>query len=195
MPPAATWLIRHGQSASNAGLPATGYGDVPLTALGQQQAREVAHRIKRQPNLLITSAFMRARDTAEHIRARWPMTRCETWSIQELTYLSPGRCRGTTVETRRPWVEEYWCRCDPDYRDGPDAETFRSFVTRLSDFHHRLLALDGGFVVVVGHGQFFSAYLFGLCRGFEVSAEWMQGYRTAEIAQPMANGEIIEITG
>ena len=122
VPPALTWLIRHGQSASNAGLPTTGYGEVPLTALGHRQAREVADRVQRQPDLLIVSAFLRACATAEPILARWPLTRCETWPIQELTYLSPARCRGTTAETRRPWVEEYWRRCDPDYQDGPDAE-------------------------------------------------------------------------
>ena len=141
------------------------------------------------------SAFLRACATAEPILARWPLTRCETWPIQELTYLSPARCRGTTAETRRPWVEEYWRRCDPDYHDGPDAESFRSFVARLRDFHRRLLALDGDFVVVVGHGQFFRAYLLGQSEGFAVTAEWMREYRTAETARPMANGEIIELTG
>ena len=74
MPPALTWLVRHGQSTSNAGLPATGHGEVPLTALGQQQAREVAHRVQRQPDLLIVSPFLRAHATAEPIRERWPLT-------------------------------------------------------------------------------------------------------------------------
>ena len=195
MPPALTWLIRHGQSTSNAGLPATGFDEVPLTALGHRQAREVADQVQRQPDLLVTSAFLRARDTAEPIRAHWPQTHCETWPIQELTYLSPARCRGTTLEARRPWVDEYWKRCDPDYRDGPDAESFRSFVTRLCDFHERLLALDGGFVVVVGHGQFFRAYQLGRSEGFAASADWMRDYRTEETARPMANGEIVEIKG
>jgi hypothetical protein len=68
-------------------------------------------------------------------------------------------------------------------------------MARLRDFHRRLLALDGDFVVAVGHGQFFGAYLFGQTEGFAVTAEWMKGYRVAEIAQPMANCEIIEITG
>ena len=195
MPPAITWLIRHGQSASNAGLPATGHGEVPLTALGHQQASEVADRLPRQPDLLIVSPFQRTGATAEPIRARWPLTRCETWPIQELTYLSPERCRGTTAEQRRPWAEEYWRRCDPGYRDGPDAESFSSFMARLRDFHRQLLALDAGFVVAVGHGQFFRAYLFAHTEGFSVDAEWMKAYRAAEIARPMANCEIVELTG
>jgi broad specificity phosphatase PhoE len=163
--------------------------------VGRQQARDVADRVPRQPDLLIVSSFLRAADTAEPIRARWPLLRCETWPIHELTYLSPARCRGTTAETRRPLVDAYWQRCDPDYRDGPDAESFRSFMTRLLDFHRRLLALEGDFVIVVGHGQFFRAYQLSLSDGFAVSADWMRDYRATEIAQPMANCGIIEITG
>ncbi len=194
MPPAVTWLVRHGQSTSNAGLPATGYDEVPLTALGRQQAREVADRVPRQPDLLVVSPFLRAAATAEPISERWPLTPCETWPIHELTYLSPARCRGTTIETRRPLVEAYWTRCDPDYRDGPDAETFGSFAARLRDFHERLLAAEGDFIIVVGHGQFFRGYQLGRSEGFTVSAEWMKRYRTEETARPMANCEVIELT-
>ena len=195
MPPSVTWLVRHGQSASNAGLPAAGHGEVPLTALGLEQAREVARRVERRPDLLIVSPFLRAQETAAPIRARWPSVPCETWPIGELTYLSPARCRGTTADTRRPWVEDYWRRCDPDYLDGPDAESFRTFSGRLVDFHRRLLALDGGFVIAVGHGQFFYAYLMAQNEGFAGTADWMKRYRSAEAAQPVANGEIIELDG
>jgi len=194
VPPALTWLIRHGQSTANAGLPTSQYDEVPLTARGREQAREVAALVQRQPDLLIVSPFLRARATAEPIRARWSRTRCETWPIHELTYLSPERCRGTTPETRRPLIEAYWQRCDPDYRDGPDAESFRCFMTRLADFHQCLLAVDGDFVVVVGHGQFFHAYLRGHKEGFAASAEWMKRYRTEETARPMKNCEIIQLT-
>jgi broad specificity phosphatase PhoE len=193
VPPALTWLVRHGQSASNAGLPATGHDDVPLTELGMAQARELAGRLDRPPQLLILSPFQRARATAEPMLARWPGTPSETWPIQELTYLSPARCVGTTSATRRPWIDDYWRRCDPDYSDGADAESFAAFVGRLRDFHRRLLALDEGFVVAVGHGQFFRAYLIALAKGFDVSSPWMRDYRRIETAQPMANCEVIEL--
>ncbi len=193
MPPTVAWLVRHGQSTSNAGLPAIGHGDVPLTALGEKQALEVANRVKRQPDLLIVSPFLRAQATAEPIRSRWPSVPCETWPIQELTYLSPARCHGTTGASRRPWIEEYWRRCDPDYRDGPDAESFRQFMKRLGDFHDRLLTVDDGFVIAVGHGQFFRAYLLARLVNFASSAQWMMDYRSAETAQPIANGEVIEL--
>lgn len=193
MPPAVTWLVRHGQSASNAGLPAVGAANVPLTEIGRRQARALAARVEQQPDLLIVSSFVRSQATAEPIRERWPLVRCETWPIHELTYLSPARCVGTTKETRQPWVDAYWQACDPDYLDGADAESFRSFVGRLTAFHERLLALDHGFALAVGHGQFISGYLMGLDAGFSVTPGWMKEYRTAETARPLANCEIVEL--
>jgi broad specificity phosphatase PhoE len=188
-----TWLVRHGQSASNAGLPAVGAGNVPLTELGHRQARALAARVEQQPDLLIVSPFIRSQATAVPIRERWPLALCETWPIHELTYLSPARCVGTTRETRQPWVDAYWNACDPDYLDGTDAESFRSFVGRLNAFHQRLLELEGGLVIAVGHGQFFSGYLMGLSKGFSVAPDWMAEFRAIEIARPMANCEIIEL--
>jgi broad specificity phosphatase PhoE len=193
MPPVSAWLVRHGQSAANAGLPTTDHAEAPLTDLGREQAGAVADRIDRQPNLLIVSPYLRARATAEPIRARWPAMRCETWPIQELTYLSPVLCENTTIETRRPLVADYWRRADPDYVHGPGAESFGAFLQRVAAFHDRLLGLDNGFVVVVGHGQFFRAFAFGMAHGFVATPERMRGYRAAETANPMANGEIVEI--
>ena len=195
VPPALTWLVRHGQSASNAGLPAVGAENVPLTELGHRQARALAERVDRRPDLLIVSPFLRSRATAAPIRDRWPLARCEIWPIHELTYLSPARCVGTTKVTRQPWVDAYWRACDPDYLDGADAETFRSFAGRLHAFHQRLVALDDGLVIAVGHGQFFSGYLMGLSKGFSVASDWMKSYRTSETARPMANCEIVELRG
>jgi len=194
VPPALTWLVRHGQSTSNAGLPADSYGDIPLTELGLQQARALAGKVERPPDLLVVSPYLRTRETADPLRQKWPSTRCETWPIQELTYLSPARCRGTTAADRRPWVDAYWRQCDPDYVDGPDAESFRAFAGRLSDFHRRLTALEAAFVIVVGHGQFFRGYLLGRSVSFQATADWMRAYRADETARPMANGEIVALS-
>ena len=195
MPPVTIWLVRHGQSAANAGLPTEGHGDVPLTELGRQQACAVARRVERPPDLLIVSPFLRACATCEPIQARWPATRRETWPIQELTYLSPARCAGTTSATRRPLVDAYWRRCDPHYVDGSEAESFSAFSSRLRDFHQRLLALDCAYVIAVGHGQFFRAYTMCLTDGFTVTPEWMARYRIVETGNPIANCEIIELSG
>ncbi len=193
MPPLTTWLIRHGQSTANAGLPTTDAAEAPLTDLGREQARAAAARVDRRPDLVIVSPFRRAIETAAPILERWPDTPRQTWPIQEVTYLSPEVCVGTTVAMRRPMVEDFWARADPAFVHGPGAELFAGFVDRLRDFHDRLARADDGFVLAVGHGQFFRAFAHGLERGFEVSPDWMRGYRAAEIAAPMINGEAIEL--
>ena len=62
MPEMTLWLARHGQSTVNAG--AQSDMDAPLTELGWQQARDLAVTVDRQPDLVITSPLLRARQTA-----------------------------------------------------------------------------------------------------------------------------------
>lgn len=193
MPPVSVWLIRHGQSTNNAGLPTFGNVDVPLTDVGVEQARAAANRVVRKPERLIASPFLRARATAQIIQEHWPATPFETWPIQELTYLSPAKCQGTTIETRQPLVDKYWTNCDPEHVDGPGAESFACFLQRVRYFHEQLYELHDKFVVVVGHGQFFRAYLLAREWGFVATPEWMRSFRATETVNPMQNGGIVEL--
>ena len=61
------FLIRHGESQSNAGLPTTSPNNVALTPQGRQQARHVADFLKFYPSLdlIVTSPYLRAKQTAE----------------------------------------------------------------------------------------------------------------------------------
>ncbi|MFW5837542.1 MAG: histidine phosphatase family protein, partial [Desulfovibrionaceae bacterium] len=126
------WLVRHGQSEANAGIPSAHHGSPPLTDLGRRQAQAAADMIQRPPDQVITSSFVRTIQTAEPVLRRFPEARSEVWEVEEFTYLAPSKYRGTVTADRRPMVREYWERCDPDYRDGPGAETFREFIARAS---------------------------------------------------------------
>ncbi|GAA0514593.1 histidine phosphatase family protein [Pigmentiphaga daeguensis] len=185
------WLIRHGQSTANAGAATSAVDASPLTALGREQAALTARRIGRAPDTLIVSPFLRAQETAAPIIERWPGTPMQVWPIQEFTYLSPARCVGLNVRERRPLADDYWRRADPAYRDGDDAESFAEFARRLRAFHERVQTLNG-FVVAVGHGQFFHAYRRALAMGLEVTSQWMRGFRAADLASPLGNGEIVQ---
>jgi probable phosphoglycerate mutase len=66
------WLIRHGQSESNAGLPTNGPAVTPLTAIGREQAERVAGAFTEPPALIVASPFIRARQTAEPTRRCFP---------------------------------------------------------------------------------------------------------------------------
>ena len=187
------WLVRHGQSTANAGEPAQDHMQIPLTQLGHAQAQSAALRITPAPDLFVVSPMRRAAQTADALQARWPQVPRQVWPIAEFSYLSPARCANTTVADRRDWVTAYWERCDPAHVEGEGAESFQGFMGRVSAFHERVVALGSGFVVAVGHGQFFRAYTLGIERRFLATAEAMRDFRAAEMANPLANGEIVEM--
>ncbi|WJF91710.1 histidine phosphatase family protein [Paraburkholderia bonniea] len=195
MPPLNLWLVRHGQSTANAGRPATAsHAEIALTELGQRQAMAVAQQVDCCPALVIVSPFLRARDTAAPLLARYPEAHHEIWPIGELSYLSAAHSVNTTSATRRPWVERYWKLGDPEYVDGAGAESFAMFIERLKAFEQRLRALEvDGLVVAVGHGQFFRAFTLGLAQGFDATPAWMRQFRSYEMAQPLRNGEILKL--
>ena len=63
-------LVRHGQSEANVGGTLAGHLDVPLTAAGTEQARQVAAVLKQVPLAhVVTSPLRRCRATAEEIVA------------------------------------------------------------------------------------------------------------------------------
>lgn len=65
-------LIRHAQSTANAGQATTAPDTIPLTELGHRQALTLAEKINTSPNLIITSPFERAMNTAIPTAKRYP---------------------------------------------------------------------------------------------------------------------------
>ena len=59
-------LIRHGESLANAGGIVDNHITIPLTEKGYQQAYKVSLEINTKPDLIITSAYTRARETAKY---------------------------------------------------------------------------------------------------------------------------------
>lgn len=186
------WLIRHGQTTINAGEWSNQPTRACLTDLGKKQAKQAASRIKESPDNLIVSPLKRARETANFIIQRWPQCDREIAPIQEFIYLSPDKLGALETEQRKALVQTYWEQCDPLYQDGADTESFSTFLKRIEQFH-RKISQASGFIVVVGHGQFFKAWQLGLTHGFHASPAFMQLYRQEELLNPIKNGEIIEL--
>lgn len=195
------WLIRHGESESNAGLPTRGPGSAPLTATGRRQAEHVAETFTEPPELIVTSPFVRAVQTAAPTIARFPQVPVLEWPVQEFTYL--GRLHGpaTTVHQRRPHAEAYWRLCDPDHATEGDGESFRALIKRVGDLLDSLAAHPGdGLVAVFTHGLFMRALVWALIRGAVgegagagVDAELMRGFRTFCDAFAVPNGCILDL--
>lgn len=204
-------LIRHGESAANAGMATDDPFSIPLTDLGHAQAVEIASSFDKAPDLIVCSPFVRAIETAGPTIERFHRTPAEIWDIGEFTYLDPHRCRGTTVEHRRAWVAEYWQRCDPYFYDDnrdcfpldmgkPGCESFYDFLARAQRFIQKLEARRGMRIAVFGHGQFFTAARLEMATDRSVEAPWseqkyvvpelMRNFPRLDREMHMKNGEI-----
>ena len=178
--PAATTiiLVRHGQSVTNAGGRAADQVSNPLTELGRAQAREFAERLDCKPTLFVTSPFLRAQQTSEPLRQRFPNVPVEEWPIHEFSFLNPALHRGTSEADRESHVVAYWQREDPAYIDGPEAESFTLFLDRAREAIRRLVTRDpGGCVVIFTHGFFMQAFRLVLLFPNATDAELMANFQ------------------
>ena len=123
-------LVRHGQSASNAGLASQDPATIPLTDLGHAQARYVAQELGQVPDLIVTSNYLRAQATAAPAIARFPTTRVEAWPIHEFTFLPQAAYSGTTASQRQGAAKAYWQAGKPQRVSGAGAESFADFPRR-----------------------------------------------------------------
>ncbi|SDJ27943.1 histidine phosphatase family protein [Pseudomonas abietaniphila] len=181
-------LIRHGESAANAGAATQDHQSIPLTEHGVDQARRVAHSFATAPDLIVTSPFSRALATAQFTASAFPSVPMETWPIQEFTYLEPARCVNTSVAQRRDWVREYWNQANPTFVDGDGAESFLEFVSRAEAFLRRLAAHPAEDIVVFSHGQFINAVAWLIERQpTEIDSRAMVDWREYEIVNHVEN--------
>jgi broad specificity phosphatase PhoE len=188
------WLIRHAESAGNAGLTTSRPDTIPLTGKGIEQALRLADSFTRPPTLIVTSPFIRTQQSAGPTIGRFPAVRREQWPVQEFTYLAPARYQDTTDADRRPFVEKYWSRCDPHYIDGEGAESFADFIRRVQQAIERLWDCQPEFVAVFGHGLFLRAMIWRMLFGARpINPSTMSSFRHFLDATIMPNTAIIKV--
>jgi broad specificity phosphatase PhoE len=146
-------IFRHAESTANAGLPSDTPASTPLTEKGQRQAKRLSVQFgELAPCLIITSPYQRTDETAAPTMARFPKALHEVWPIHEFTYMEVSKYKGTTYLDRKPMTERYWQAADPDYVDGPGAESFNHMVGRMDAALGRLASLHHPYVAMFGHG-------------------------------------------
>ncbi|XXD81326.1 histidine phosphatase family protein [Pseudomonas sp. Z5-35] len=181
-------LIRHGESAANAGQATLDHATIPLTPKGVEQAHLVALSFNHAPALIVASPFTRAHSTAMATAAAFPHIPFETWPIHEFTYLEPARCIDTTVAQRRGWVDAYWAKADPGFTDGDGAESFLDFIARAQSFLKRLAEHPAQDIVAFTHGQVINAVAWLIERKpLGIDGEAMVDWREYEIANQVPN--------
>jgi broad specificity phosphatase PhoE len=191
------WLIRHGESEANAGLPTESPVKTPLTVLGHQQAEQVALAFPQAPNLIVTSPYWRTQQTAAPTRARFPNLPHQQWPVQEFTYLAPDRYAGSTIEHRRPHSDRYWQQNDPLFVDGIGAESFADLIERAQAAKAQIQELEAEFTAIFSHGRFICALLWvvlsQLAADTEIGAKQMQQFQNFINAVSVPNGSIAKL--
>jgi probable phosphoglycerate mutase len=147
-------VIRHGETDWNRQHRFQGQIDVPLNALGLEQARRLGQRLAQEPvDRVIVSDLQRARQTAQGL-AEAPGRRLQIeplWREQGF-----GLLEGLDVPTIRSqhadlWTQ--WLRHDADYALPQGGESNVAFHARVLQALQALLAEHAGArVAVVTHG-------------------------------------------
>ena len=150
------WFIRHAESVANAGAHTVEASSYPLSELGFRQAQQLATALPVEPDLIVVSPYVRARQTADFAIRRFPNAPVEEWPVQEVQYLDPALCVDTTQDDRNVLADAYWDRCDPDYA-APNAESFTGFIARAADALHRLGKRTEKRTFVFCHGRMMDA--------------------------------------
>ena len=195
------FLIRHGESQSNAGQPTTCPHNVALTPLGHQQAQRIANFLSFYSSLglIVTSPYLRTKQTAKPTLSLplFHSVPTEEWQVQEFTYLSSMHHEQSTTEERRPRVDAYWEQHQPSFVDGPGSESFVQFIDRVRAFMSHLQDITCDTLAVFSHEQFISAVLWLIDQGSfdtsNMSANAMCGYRNFLKQYPLLNGTIVQV--
>ncbi len=186
-------LVRHGQSLANAGGRTADPDTNPLTELGRTQARSFVERLDCKPTLFVVSPFLRAQQTAEPLRQRFPEVPVEQWPIQEFTFLEPARHRNSTEDDRQPHIITYWEHQAPAFVDGPGAESFVQFLDRARVAIRRLVAMKlSDCIVIFTHGFFMQAFRLIVRFPTATDAELMANFRRFHLDNFIENTDSLE---
>lgn len=150
-------LIRHGETDWNRELRFQGQLDVPLNAMGQEQARRVGERLSPEfADHLIASDLLRTQQTAAPISLLRPAQTALAAQLNAgFREQSFGKLEGMSVpeiQANLPDVWALWTQFDADYTvDG--GETARQFHTRVMRTMSALAqTYPNKTLVVVTHG-------------------------------------------
>ncbi len=150
-------LIRHGETDWNRELRFQGQMDVPLNAMGQQQAQRLARRLaSEQLHHLVSSDLIRARQTAEPLgqgAGRPPGLQTQFLStLREQHFGMVEGMRVPDIKRQHPLAWDQWVRFDADFAFA-GGESTRQFHARVMFAVYELAQCHPGQVIaLVTHG-------------------------------------------
>jgi alpha-ribazole phosphatase len=182
-------VVRHGETLYNVQSRYTGQSDIPLSALGQQQAFALGKRLAAEPLAAIAASdLQRARVTAEAIAHYHKLPVHEDADLREIAF---GTWEGATYDeivARDADLVQRWL-ADPTIYAPPGGETVIQLRDRVAPALQRwrtrwpeatiLWAVHGGVIEVL------------LCHvlGVDLKSRWQFRHENASITEIDLNGE------
>ena len=171
------YFIRHGESVLNKKR-IHQYPDTPLSEEGREQAIRLAERFSDIDfDLLVTSTFKRAKETAEIVNTKHNKEILESPLFVET--IRPSEILGKKYEApdaRVIYDEVLANRLDPDWRYS-DEETFNDLVERGKKALQFLVDHEAERIVVVTHGDILKFILSIMQHGDDLSLELFHRFR------------------
>lgn len=146
-------FIRHGQTDWNHGGRIQGHLDIPLNALGLQQAQCMGAALADNGiDAIYSSDLARAWDTAKALQAHTQIPLVAEQGLRERSF---GRLQGQTLEemfAQDPVLATAFQTRDPQYQP-PEGESMLEFRKRVLDTVYRLAQQHPGeHIAIVAHG-------------------------------------------
>lgn len=192
------YLIRHGQSLSNAGGDAQPNAHIELTELGKRQAREVAawlsEAVTDEVNSINVSKFIRTHQTAKPFVEMTGIEPTIIEGLHEFDYLSFNKIDGTSLAQRRQMADDYWVIREPQELEGEDAESYQAFCDRVGRVLEHFKTLEDGNHVVYTHGLWISMLIWQLLGQPNDTNDNMRKFRQFELSIRARNCEVFLLT-
>lgn len=175
-------LVRHGESEWNRSSRYAGQQDVPLSALGREQARRIARRLAGESITgIYASPLQRARETASIIGQRVNVPVMLEPGFSEIHH---GAWEGlTTVEVGSEFPDEYarW-RVEPHTVEMPGGETLADVAGRSQATLARIIERQcDGLFVICAHDAILRVLVLR-CLGLGLEHFWKWSFENASLS-------------
>lgn len=180
-------FVRHAESQANAGGVTMPNAVIPLSSRGLAQAAQLPEALSVFPSQVWVSGFLRTQQTAAPFCAQRHIEAREHALLYEFCTLDPAMIAGLDAAGRRPIVEDYWNRADPDARMGQgEAESFHTFAARVEAFIGQMHDVADG-TLVFGHGMWLALLVWRMLGFSAQGSAAMRNFRRFQLALPMPN--------
>jgi probable phosphoglycerate mutase len=187
-------LIRHGETDWNRELRFQGQLDVPLNAIGLEQARRVAERMARESvQVLVSSDLQRALQTAQAVAGRLQASDpVADAALREQHFGVVEGLQVADIKARHPQAWEQWVRFEEDF-SFECGESTRVFHARVLAAVQALARRHAGqTLAVVTHGGVLDM-VYRSARGLSLSGPRVSEIPNAGISRVRVRGGAIEI--